>query len=103
MDKLSKGLKTVDEKVAELRDRFETFTKEATQIKIDLDREQEIISVAETLVSRLDGEYKRWNQQVCERPGLLFECSTTQAPSSCPGWDTFCGLGAREGLGKGWH
>lgn len=40
MDKLSKGLQTVDEKVAELKRNFEELMKEATSIKIDLDREQ---------------------------------------------------------------
>lgn len=64
MGKLSKDLKSVDDKVSDLRERFETSTKEATQIKIDLEREQDIIKTAETLVSRLDGEYKRWKQQV---------------------------------------
>lgn len=64
MSKLSKGLATVDEKVAELRGRFEQSTREATQIKIDLDKELETISTASTLVSRLEGEHVRWNQQV---------------------------------------
>lgn len=40
MDKLSKGLETVDERVAELKQNFEVLMKEATQIKIDLDKEQ---------------------------------------------------------------
>jgi dynein heavy chain 2 len=64
MNKLSKGLQSVDEKVADLRAKFEKSTREATQIKIDLDREMETIKVASTLVQRLEGEYKRWNEQV---------------------------------------
>ncbi|CAJ0574308.1 unnamed protein product, partial [Mesorhabditis spiculigera] len=40
MDKLSKGLVTVDEQVAELKARFEGYMKEATHIKINLDKEQ---------------------------------------------------------------
>lgn len=63
MSKLSKGLATVDEKVAELRASFEQSTREATQIKIDLDRELETIETASTLVTRLEGEFKRWNEQ----------------------------------------
>jgi dynein heavy chain 2 len=64
MGKLSKGLQSVDEKVAELRAAFESSTREATQIKIDLDRELEIINSASTLVTRLEGEYQRWKAQV---------------------------------------
>lgn len=40
MAKLSKGLRTVDEKVADLKANFEVLMKDATQIKIDLDKEQ---------------------------------------------------------------
>lgn len=65
MDKLKTALDEVDAKVASLRNRFETFTKEAAELKIKLDRENETIIAAETLVTKLDGEYQRWNQQVC--------------------------------------
>uniref|UniRef100_A0A1I7WK57 AAA domain-containing protein n=1 Tax=Heterorhabditis bacteriophora TaxID=37862 RepID=A0A1I7WK57_HETBA len=41
IDKLSKGLLTVDEKVTELKAKFELLMKEATQIKIDLDKEKQ--------------------------------------------------------------
>lgn len=40
MEKLSKGLATVDERVVELKHNFELHMKEATQIKIDLDKQQ---------------------------------------------------------------
>ena len=50
--------------VASLRNRFESLTKEAAELKIKLDRENETIEAAETLVSKLEGEYQRWNQQV---------------------------------------
>ncbi|VDN84039.1 unnamed protein product [Brugia pahangi] len=43
MEKLSKGLETVDERVAELKHNFEMHMKEATQIKIDLDKQQPFI------------------------------------------------------------
>ncbi|CAG2190736.1 DNCH2 [Mytilus edulis] len=66
MDKLKTALDEVDAKVASLRNRFETFTKEAAELKIKLDRENETIIAAETLVTKLDGEYQRWNQQVGE-------------------------------------
>ncbi|VDM42915.1 unnamed protein product [Toxocara canis] len=64
MAKLSKGLRTVDEKVAELKSKFEVLMKEATQIKIDLDKEQATIEVAGTLVERLGGEFERWQEQM---------------------------------------
>lgn len=64
MDKLKSALDEVDAKVASLRNKFETFTKEAAELKIKLDKENETIQAAETLVSKLDGEYQRWNQQV---------------------------------------
>lgn len=78
MQKLSKGLATVDEQVAALKERFETLMREATQIKIELDKEQvsilsqssheslviqETIGSAGKLVERLAGEFKRWNEQ----------------------------------------
>ncbi|WKX91874.1 hypothetical protein Q1695_010144 [Nippostrongylus brasiliensis] len=64
IDKLSKGLLTVDEKVAALKERFEGLMKEATQIKIDLEKEQNNIKVAGTLVDRLAGEFSRWQLQM---------------------------------------
>ena len=44
--------------------RFELRTQEATQLKMELDKAQETIQAAETLVSKLDGEFKRWSGQV---------------------------------------
>lgn len=40
MDRLSKGLQSLDSRVADLKAGFEASMKDATQIKIDLDREQ---------------------------------------------------------------
>jgi dynein heavy chain 2 len=57
----------VDRKVAGLKQRFENLTKEAAELKIKLDKENETIQAAETLVSKLDGEHQRWNQQVKSR------------------------------------
>ncbi|KAL3981550.1 Dynein heavy chain N-terminal region 2 family protein [Acanthocheilonema viteae] len=88
MAKLSKGLETVDERVTELKHNFELHMKEATQIKIDLDKQQaslyhlylncpfrktisgqdneaqETLNVAGTLIDRLSGEYERWQMQI---------------------------------------
>lgn len=38
--------------------------KEATEIKLELDREQATIVVAGKLVERLGGEYARWQEQM---------------------------------------
>lgn len=64
MDKLKRALDEVDAKVTSLRNRFETLTKEAAELKIKLDKENETIQAAETLVTKLEGEYQRWSRQV---------------------------------------
>lgn len=64
MEKLKRALDEVDNKVAHLRNRFETLTKEAAELKIKLDKENETIQAAETLVTKLEGEYQRWSIQV---------------------------------------
>lgn len=64
MEKLSRALDEVDQKVASYRHKFETLTKEAAELKIKLDKENETIQAAEMLVSKLDGEYQRWSHQV---------------------------------------
>ncbi|VDN60499.1 unnamed protein product [Dracunculus medinensis] len=66
MEKLSKGMKQVDIKVAELKNNFEVLMKDATRIKIDLDREKDIIKLAGTLVDRLKDEFLRWNEEMVE-------------------------------------
>ncbi|XP_074620352.1 cytoplasmic dynein 2 heavy chain 1-like [Acropora palmata] len=64
--KLGNALDKVDREVAEMRKRFELRTQEATQLKMELEKAQETIQAAETLVSKLDGEFKRWSGQVHE-------------------------------------
>ena len=64
MDRLGSELADVDRKVARLKQRFENLTKEATELKIRLDKERETIDAAESLVTKLDGEHHRWNIQV---------------------------------------
>ncbi|CAB3978327.1 cytoplasmic dynein 2 heavy chain 1-like [Paramuricea clavata] len=66
MEKLKKALDEVDQQVAGMRKRFEQRTQEATQLKIELDKAQETITAAETLVGKLEGEFKRWSGQVQE-------------------------------------
>ena len=74
MQKLSQALSTVDNRVAELRNNFETLTKEAAELKMKLDKENETIQAAETLVSKLEGEYQRWNNQVKPVSSSFFLC-----------------------------
>ena len=64
MTKLMKELDKVDKQVAELRKVFEERTTEATKLKLDLEKAQETLSVAELLVDKLKGEHERWNLQV---------------------------------------
>ncbi|XP_022324921.2 cytoplasmic dynein 2 heavy chain 1-like isoform X2 [Crassostrea virginica] len=73
MEKLKRALDEVDAKVASLRNRFETLTKEAAELKIKLDKENETIQAAETLVTKLEGEYQRWSRQVGELSDELKE------------------------------
>ncbi|KAK3100036.1 hypothetical protein FSP39_013759 [Pinctada imbricata] len=73
MDKLKRALDEVDNKVASLRNRFEKLTKEAAELKIKLDKENETIQAAETLVTKLEGEYRRWSSQVGELANELKE------------------------------
>lgn len=64
IEQLSTGLQDVDKTVAELKVKLNTFTKEAAEIEIHLSKAKETINAAETLVSKLDDEYSRWQQQV---------------------------------------
>ncbi|KAI6195343.1 Cytoplasmic dynein 2 heavy chain 1 [Aphelenchoides besseyi] len=64
MKNLSTQLSSVDAHVEKLKQEFEESMKSATQIKIDLDREQAAILVAGTMVERLGNEYKRWQTQM---------------------------------------
>lgn len=60
MTNLSQGLTTVDEKVAFLKQQLNMFTKEATEIEINLTSVQTTIQKAEQLVTKLSKEFKRW-------------------------------------------
>ena len=62
--------------------RFELRTQEATQLKIELDKAQETIEAAETLVSKLDGEFKRWSGQVHSSVILSHACLLLYAENS---------------------
>ncbi|CAK8696967.1 unnamed protein product [Clavelina lepadiformis] len=64
VEKLSKALDEVDARVAELRSRFEKRTTEAAQLRIEVDKANETIEAAESLVGKLGSEHLRWNDQI---------------------------------------
>ncbi len=66
MNNVGNELKTVDERVAQLRKTFEETTTEAAKLKIELEKAEEIMNAAQSLVGKLEGENKRWNKQVAE-------------------------------------
>jgi len=62
--KLSSGLTDVDKTVSELKNQLNTYTKEAAEIEIHLNKAQETISAAGGLVGKLNDEFERWKKQV---------------------------------------
>ena len=64
MEKLHKGLAEVDNKVENLKKKFERTTTEAAKLKVELEKAEETIVAAENLVGKLEGEYQRWSGQV---------------------------------------
>ena len=44
--------------------RFEQRTTEAAKLKIEVEKAQETINAAETLLGKLEGEHERWSKQV---------------------------------------
>ena len=64
LEKLGRALEIMDRKVQEMRDKFEQLTTEAAKLKIEVEREEETITAAENLIGKLEGEHKRWSNQV---------------------------------------
>ena len=69
MDKVGRALGEVDRKVQTLKKKFERTTTEAAKLNVELENAQEVITAAENLVGKLDGEYARWSGQVRGREG----------------------------------
>ena len=63
---LTSGLSVVNAKVADLCAKFERATTEAAKLKLELAKARETIEAAESLVGRLDDEYRRWSAQMEE-------------------------------------
>ena len=64
--KLAKILESLDHKVHQMKTRFEQLTTEAAKLRIEVEKEEEIITAAENLVGKLEGEHRRWSDQVGE-------------------------------------
>jgi len=64
VEKLSKALDEVDDRVAELRNKFQVRTTEAAQLQTEVDKANETINAAESLVGKLGDEHQRWSEQV---------------------------------------
>lgn len=54
----------MDATVAKLKNQLATYTKEAAEVEIQLNKAQTTLSAAEGLVGKLNEEYERWQQQV---------------------------------------
>ena len=66
LEKLARVLEELDQKVQQMKGRFELLTTEAAKLRIEVEKEEEIISAAENLVGKLKGEHRRWSDQVGE-------------------------------------
>lgn len=64
LGELSAGLLDVDAKVVSLKNQLSTYTKEAAEVEIQLNKAQGTLAAAEGLVGKLNEEYERWQQQV---------------------------------------
>lgn len=64
MTRLTEDLDKVDSRVAALRATFESHTKAAADLRIELVKARNTLSVAENLVGELEGEHTRWKRQV---------------------------------------
>ena len=62
--KLGRALEALDKKVADMRVRFEQCTTEAAKLRLEVEKQEETIAAAENLVGKLEGEHRRWADQV---------------------------------------
>lgn len=64
LEDLSAGLLDVEERVAKLKLQLATYTKEAAEVEIELNKVKNTLVAAEGLVEKLNEEYLRWKSQV---------------------------------------
>lgn len=75
LGELSAGLLDVDAKVASLKGQLSTYTKEAAEVEIQLNKAQSTLAAAEGLVEKLNEEYERWKQQVSCYQLYTYRCT----------------------------
>ncbi|XP_065898843.1 cytoplasmic dynein 2 heavy chain 1-like [Dysidea avara] len=62
--KLNHVLEGLDKEVLELRTKFKQHATEAAKLKLDVDKGNETIGIAENMIGKLEGEYEGWSSQV---------------------------------------
>jgi dynein heavy chain 2 len=62
-DQCEKSVVALDTEVKELKVKFSTMNKEATRLKDDLEKTAQTLEVASSLLGKLGGEKKRWDEQ----------------------------------------
>lgn len=64
MGSISSELMSVDEKVQQLKEKLNQYTKEAAEIEFHLSKAKGTLLAAEGLVGKLDDEFGRWKIEV---------------------------------------
>merc|ERR1719230_127350 len=75
----------IDKTVAQLREDFETRTREAEVLRVDLERATTTLEKANNLMGKMSGEQERWQHQVGEikRDAELLSTHTCLAGAYC--------------------
>merc|ERR1719230_1107974 len=75
----------IDKTVAQLREDFETRTREAEVLRVDLERATTTLEKANNLMEKMSGERERWQHQVGEikRDAELLSTHTCLAAAYC--------------------
>jgi len=75
----------IDKNVAKLREEFETRTREAETLRLDLERANATLEKANNLMSKMSGEKVRWQAQVkdIKRDAELLSTHTCLAAAYC--------------------
>lgn len=61
---LSTGLQDVDSTVAKLKQQLSIYSREAAETQVRLQAAKDTLAAAQGLVSKLDEEFNRWQEQV---------------------------------------
>ena len=74
MRRLTNEVNSVDIKVGNLRRVFESHAKAAADLQSELSKAIRALSVAEKLISELEGEHNRWGREVERRTPNVIMC-----------------------------